>query len=263
VERELTLATLTLTTCGATLFASGALARPGRLWAPPVTAALVFSGLVGWGLQEPDFTDERSSPVLGVVALVFAAIWARALVRAVLSVVASRRQRGLACTVGLLRPRVVVDPQVAAALDESELRAVLEHERAHARHRDPLRILLAQIVTDLQWPLPAAAARWLAWRRELELRRDDDARASGIDGADLASAIVKVARLSRGRAAAGAALVDAPDFEARVARLLGPTIGSPDTSRWGMPLLAASFALALAAGRAFGEPLVRAVASLH
>jgi hypothetical protein len=233
------------------------------MWTPPATAALVFSALVGWGLQEPDFTDERASPLLGVVALVFAAIWARALVRAALSVVPWRRPKGLACTVGLLRPRVVVDREVAAALDESELRAVLEHERAHARHRDPMRIWLAQVATDLQWPLPGAATRWLAWRRELELRRDDDARASGVDGADLASAIVKVARLSRGRAAMGAALVDGPELETRIARLLGPATRRPSTSRWAIPMLTTSLVVALAVGCAFGEPLVRAVASLR
>jgi hypothetical protein len=235
------------------------------LWTPPAAAALVFSTLVGWGLQEPDVTDERASPVVGVLALLVAVIWARALVRAVLSALPSRRRRGLACTVGLLRPRVVVDPEVAAALDEAELRAVVEHERAHARHRDPLRIWLAQIVTDLQWPLPAAAARWRAWRRELELRRDDDARAAGVHGTDLASAIVKVARFSRGRGAIGAAFVDGPELESRIARLLDPADRSPAgaTLQRGKPLFAVSIALALAAGRAFGEPLVRLVASLH
>lgn len=263
MERELTLATLTLTTCGATLLVSGAVARPERLWTPPATAALVFSALVGWGLQEPDFTDERASPVLGVLALIFATIWARALVRAVLSAVASHRQEGLACTVGLLRPRIVVDSEVSAALDESELRAVLEHERAHARHLDPLRIWLAQIVTDLQWPSPAAMTRWLAWRRELELRRDDEARANGIDGADLASAILKVAHLARAQAAAGAALVDGPELEERIARLLAPATRWDERSPWGVPLLVTSIALALAAGLSFGEPLVRAVASLR
>jgi hypothetical protein len=226
---------------------------------------MVFSVLVGWGLQEPDITDERASPVLGVLAVLIAALWARALVRAVVSALQSRRRKGLACTLGLLRPRVFVDPELASSLDESELRAVVEHERAHARHRDPLRIWLGQIVTDLQWPLPAATTRWHAWRRELELRRDDDARAAGVPGEDLASAIVKVARLSRGRGAVGAALVDGPGFESRIARLLDPVERLPRraTLRWGRPLFAASIVVALAAGRAFGEPLVRFVASLH
>ncbi len=263
MERELTLATLTLTTCGATLLVSGSLARPRSVWTPPATAALVFSALVGWGLQEPDFTDERASPVLGMLALLFGLIWARALVRAVLSAVASHRGKGFACTVGLLRPRVVVDSEVSAALDESELLAVFEHERAHARHLDPLRIWLAQIVTDLQWPLPVAMTRWHAWRRELELRRDDEARASGIDGADLASAILKVAHLACGKTAAGAALVDGPELEERIARLLAPASRSHGRSPWGIPLLVTSIALALAAGLSFGEPLVRTVASLH
>lgn len=266
MERELTLATLTLTTCGAALFVSGAVSRRGRLWTPPAAAALVFSALVGWGLQEPDVTGERSSPLLGVLALLIAAIWGRALIRAVLAALPSRRPRGLACTVGMLRPRVVIDPELARVLDDAELRAVVEHERAHARRLDPLRIWLAQLVTDLQWPFPGARARWAAWRRALEISCDDEARARGVHGTDLASAIVKVAQLARGRAGAGAALVEGVDLEARIARLLGSAEVGPerrDPAYGALPLLAACIVLAVAVGRAFGEPLVRAVAALQ
>ena len=80
-----------------------------------------------------------------------------------------------AATVALLRPRVVVCETFGAQLDEHALAAALAHEQAHARHRDPLRIWLAQIVTDLQWPLSGARARFEQWLFALELARDEEA----------------------------------------------------------------------------------------
>ncbi len=280
MERELTLATLSLSACGSALLLSSSLlpsAQSGgggqelehacarRMWSPLVFALLVFAGLLGWGLQEPDMTNEALSPVVWGVALVVSAIWGRAALRAVLSVAAatSRPATG-ACTIGLLRPRVVVVESLASLLDESELGAVLEHERAHVRHRDPLRILLTQFVADLQWPVPSAGTLLSAWRHALELARDEEARARGVDGADLASAIVKAARFAVGRRATAAALVDAPQLADRVARLLQPvpTSRGPWTFRRLSVVLASSLAVAVIVGHIFGEQIVRAVAGV-
>jgi hypothetical protein len=108
---------------------------------------------------------------------------------------AARHRAPLAATIGLLRPRVVLAPQVREQLDAAALRAVTAHEEAHARHRDPLRLWMAQLATDLQWPLPSARRRFLAWRVALELARDDEAVARGVDGGDLAAGLLAVARL--------------------------------------------------------------------
>ncbi len=83
---------------------------------------------------------------------------ARATIRAVWSLIAAQRDQGTA-TVGLLRPRTRFLPHLAKWLDERQIEAALEHERAHARHRDPLRIWLAQLATDLQWPWPQAQGK--------------------------------------------------------------------------------------------------------
>jgi beta-lactamase regulating signal transducer with metallopeptidase domain len=53
-------------------------------------------------------------------------------------------QRPFAFTYGWLRPRVCVSTGLVALLDDRELEAVLHHERWHADHRDPLRLLLVQ-----------------------------------------------------------------------------------------------------------------------
>src|SRR5260370_31955357 len=100
-----------------------------------------------------------------------------------------RRGGSGARTDGLIRPHIVIERDLALRLDTRELNAVHAHEQAHARHRDPLRIWLAQLVSDLQWPQPRAIARLASWRHALELSRDEEARASGVAGAHLPSAI--------------------------------------------------------------------------
>src|SRR5260370_4969725 len=203
VERELILATLTLSLCGPALLVSGSTrplpssdgcgrelecSRARRLWWPVAIPVLVLSLLLGWALQEPDVADETVGRVVCAVALVFAMIWVRALARAIISLLPRRGGSG-ARTVGLLRPRIVIERDLALRLDTRELNAVHAHEQAHARHRDPLRIWLAQLVSDLQWPQPRAIARLASWRHALELSRDEEPRPSGVAGAHLPSAI--------------------------------------------------------------------------
>jgi Zn-dependent protease with chaperone function len=71
---------------------------------------------------------------------------------------------------------VVIAPELSSSLDDAELAAVLAHAAAHARHRDPLRLWLAQLVTDAQWPAVAASARFHRWRAAVEIARDAAAR---------------------------------------------------------------------------------------
>jgi hypothetical protein len=156
-----------------------------------------------------------------MVSALFAGVWLRALVRAAWAL-RSSRSRPVAGTVGMWRPRVVLKEELIARLDADALSAVRAHEDAHVRHRDPLRIWLGQFATDLQWPWPCARNRFEQWRRVLELARDEEARLSGTDGADLAAAILLATRLSTA-GSRGAALVDPPIcMQDRIARLLAP-----------------------------------------
>jgi beta-lactamase regulating signal transducer with metallopeptidase domain len=95
---------------------------------------------------------------------------------------------------------VVVSEEFLRAVPRSVLSAALAHESAHARRRDPLRIWLAQLAADLQWPVPGSARRLSAWLLALEAQRDDEALASGAAAEDLAEAILTAARLQRGPA---------------------------------------------------------------
>src|SRR5260370_28665157 len=177
-----------------------------QIWLPLLPTALVMAWLCGWALAEPDPTDEILPSSWLLAALPFAALFLRSAVRAIYSLL--QRPRHGAMTVGLLRPRVVLSPLLASALDGRAIRAAVEHERAHARHHDPLRVWLAQLATDLQWPWPEARKRFRSWIQALEIARDEEARARGADGADLAAAIIAAAKFQQqNRIVVGAPLI--------------------------------------------------------
>jgi hypothetical protein len=58
---------------------------------------------------------------------------------------------------GLLRPAVYVSEGTLRDATAVELRAILEHEAHHRARRDPLRLLLARVVSDAFRPLPPFA----------------------------------------------------------------------------------------------------------
>jgi hypothetical protein len=149
-----------------------------RLWWPVLPGLVVAAGLCGWALSEPDPVPERIEGVaLFGACAPFALVFGRALLRAAWSLLHQPEEVGVS-TVGLIRPQVVFSPFLARKLDEHIVRAALAHKWAHVCHRDPLRIWLAQLVCDLQWPWPSAQRRLRAWMTALECARDEEARAA-------------------------------------------------------------------------------------
>lgn len=231
MDRDEVAAVLILPVCAILLWVSGrAFSRPNKnrseedawraVWLPMVTPLLALAALVGAAVSDPEaphaFSAER-----GLIALPTLLLFARAGVRAVRSL---RTSDGLAHVRGLFRPSVVIDDSFREQLTHDELRAVILHEEAHARHFDPARIWAARIATDLQWPFAAAEARYTAWANALELERDRNACDEGADSLSLASALVKAARNPVARTAHHAALADnAPLLEVRIAALLDST----------------------------------------
>jgi hypothetical protein len=194
-----------------------------------------------------------------IAPLPFVIVAGRAVVRAAWSLWQSPREYGIA-TVGLLRPHVIFAPALAKSLDERAIEAALAHERAHMRHRDPLRIWLAQFVTDLQWPWGAARRRFADWLTALQCARDDEARAAGVEGADLAAAVLASLRFQLGTAPDATLCAQPEGLPARIARLLGP-LPEPAPEREPSHLLAAgsvllALSMAVVLGLASGERLI-------
>lgn len=267
------LAGLTLTSVGVTLLTAGFWSRritpPASaqqwertlwraLWRPVMPAVLMVSVLVGWAIMEPAQSDEHLPSSVLIVSGLFVGLWLRAAIRAAAAL--KVRTPHVAGTVGLWRARVVLSNVLTARLDPDALDAVKAHEAAHVRHRDPLRIWLAQLVTDLQWPWPAAQDRFAQWRHVLELARDEEARLSGTDGADLAAAVLLAARLHTS-SSPGATLIDGQiGLEARITRLLAPvpSVETPITMTSALTLFPVSL-VGVLSGVRFGEGLVQAL----
>lgn len=275
MDREIVLLVLCLLVCGP-MFFMGGLVRPvpprarnaqhlerlrwSQLWLTVIPAAVGVAAIGGWVLVEPEDAEAVPWPLIAV-SLPFLFIWLRAASRAVRAL-AFMPEVKAAATVGFLFPRVVISPEFRRSVDEAALSAAVGHELAHARHRDPIRLWLAQLSADLMWPAPPAQSRLRAWRRSLELARDEEARREGADGADLAAAVIAALRVSGGRSSAGAATLtgDAAAVRQRVRRLLRPLPPAEQPPRSQLGWLAPATLIALTAGAlgvTYGEAVVR------
>jgi Zn-dependent protease with chaperone function len=102
--------------------------------------------------------------------------------------------RPLCLTVGLVRPVMVLSKGLIGSVSDRELEAMLEHERAHARRRDTLVRLLAELASVFMW-----SSQRVEVLRALDLAAEqssDEAAASSMgDRLTVAEAILKVERL--------------------------------------------------------------------
>jgi len=230
-----------------------------RLWLPVTPALAVASVFCGWALREPDPIPKGVPSSIILMSTPFLLLLARAVARGGWALITDPGDPGTA-TVGLLRPWIVFSPRLAKKLDDRQIDAALEHERAHVRHGDPLRIWLAQLATDLQWPWPQARERMQRWLAALELARDEEARARGIEGTDLAEAIIASARFCQNanQPAQAALTGQSAALKERIMRLLEPLCPDSAQAHVCSPLFALLpiSMLALGLGLMFGERVV-------
>ncbi len=132
-----------------------------------------------------------------------------------------------AFTAGWWRPRIFLAAQLERLLTEDELTAVILHESAHARSRDPLKLSVMRFLASTLFYIPAIRRMADDLADEAEIAADDRAAAS--DPGVLASAIVALAQfesLGAGtQAIAASAMVPGIQrcglLERRVRRLVG------------------------------------------
>ena len=160
--------------------------------------------------------------------------------------------------VGVVRPRLLVTQPVLDALTEEELLAASAHEVGHWRALDNLKRLAMRAAPDLLCTTAAARAIERRWVAAAEQVADRSAGESAGARCALASALVKVARLTPPAVSIGdpiSALVDGGDITARVQRLLDDA-PEADTHGVARRLVLAAPAAALALSYA---PLLRLV----
>jgi Zn-dependent protease with chaperone function len=103
----------------------------------------------------------------------------------------TRKGTPLLTVAGVRAPRVLVSGAAMEVLQERELETALRHEVAHVRHLDNLKKLLMQFS-----PFPGMQPLENAWAQAAELEADDAAVSSMADALDLASALIKLSRIS-------------------------------------------------------------------
>ncbi len=151
--------------------------------------------------------------------------------------------RPTALLVGWLRPSLVVDRRLWAALSPNERDVVVAHERAHLGRRDPAVLMLLRALAAVG-PRFAADRLARAWLRRAELSADAGAAHVVGDPLAVADTLLKCARLAGRPDAALAVSWSAGAVEGRVRALLGTTAlddgsGAPDLGRRDAALLVA------------------------
>jgi bla regulator protein BlaR1 len=97
--------------------------------------------------------------------------------------------------VGLVKPRILLSRRLVHSLQEDELRAILLHENAHRRRRDPLRLTMQRLCAApfFFYPLLRPVVRRL--RETAELACDDSVRGSGVALRTYARALARSVQL--------------------------------------------------------------------
>jgi len=138
---------------------------------------------------------------------------------------------------GLWRAKLLVSICAERVLDPGELEVAVRHELAHVRHRDNLKKLVLRACA-----FPGLQRLERAWLEAAEIKADDEAVHGEQSALDLASALIKLSRLSP--RAPGAALAmdlvagNPGATAARVERLLAwapPALSEPRSRHIGVP----------------------------
>lgn len=126
-----------------------------------------------------------------------------------------------AFTAGWIRPLIYVSGELDSALSVDQLAAIVAHEDAHRRRRDPLRLSLLRFLACVLFYLPALRRLADDMADEAEIDADDEAACRCVEPLVLASAIVDLASYP-GLPATAAVGFQRPELlERRVRRLAG------------------------------------------
>ncbi len=151
---------------------------------------------------------------------------------------------------GVWRPKLVVSSGTLALLDADEIQAAVQHEMAHVNRGDNWKKLLLQFCA-----LPGLGSLEREWLRAAEEAADDAAAADPGAALALASALIKMARVSSRRQAPELGMTLVPQngasVSARVQRLLSGTRSRPRNNRILWWTLLASAALAVSVNYAW------------
>lgn len=162
-----------------------------------------------------------------------------------------------AFTVGLMSPRVYVASRLEVLLSQAELEAVIAHEAAHVKRRDPLRVGACRFLSLTLFWLPALRRLADDVADDVEIAADDYA-AHGRPLV-LASAILSLAGWRQQQTLTAAVGFQRDDLlDRRILRLAGEkaTVSSHVT-RWSLAAAGIALFFAIASGVLVAEPIAQ------
>ena len=127
---------------------------------------------------------------------------------------------------GIVRQRLLL-PADASDWPDEKLRAVLVHELAHLRRRDPFALLLAQLMQAAHWFNPLAWLTVRCLRADQERACDDAVLRQGVPSSSYAQHLLDIARhhrLAPGLGLCSLAMARPAPVERRLAAILDPRI---------------------------------------
>lgn len=171
------------------------------LLAPVHTVFHVFLGAgIAYGVFDRARAVRRLKETLALLRCTRPGAWTivgRAAIAARVNPAAVRVVHGPAApafTAGLFMPLIYVSGKVARSLTHDELTAVIAHEDAHRRRRDPLRLSAWRFLACAFFFLPVVRRLAEDMADEAEVAADDQAvRDGGVNPLFLASALVSIA----------------------------------------------------------------------
>ena len=150
-------------------------------------------------------------------------------------VVVVRDTEPYALCYGFIDPSVYVTTGLVQLLGDDELRAVLAHERAHLRHRDPLRNLAMRMLSRLMLFVPLHEEAYRSYRLGRELGADREA--VGVTSRpQLASALLKLLGSGEPHPPQNSAVVAFGDLEERIRHISDPAAPSRRRLPWDLGL---------------------------
>ena len=166
---------------------------------------------------------------------------------------------------GFFAPKIFIAEQIALFLSHDQLVAVLAHENAHRRRRDPLRLSLLRFLGRVLFFLPAIRTLGDDVVDEAEIEADDEAVSrSSVKPLVLASALLDLLSVMGGAVPVGAVGFQHVNLlERRVKRLAGePTDTGSHVTRRSLCGAGATLAAIWLSGLVMAHPLASETSSL-
>ena len=151
---------------------------------------------------------------------------------------------------GICEPQVLISDAAADTLSGPELKVAVRHELAHVRGRDNLKKLLLRFIA-----FPGLGKLEADWAEAIEMAADDAAVSSSAEALDLASALIKISRVSPEPAQTGLTTALVPNtgsaLNLRIERLLAWEQQKQEVShRWylALSLIGITFCMVMSYG---------------